>query len=112
MRKFVCILLGLILFVGAGGILVKRQLQLTDYDGPSAAAPAATRSLAEKKADHPAIRQQRRINRGINQYRTPEGGWNMFQAALDVLNAVIGVIGIGMAFSGMRMRRNNGGSRT
>lgn len=38
---------------------------------------------------------------------TPQqfGGWQMFSAVIDVLNVIVGLIGIGLAITGTRMRR-------
>lgn len=106
MRKLAYVLLGLILLAGSGTILVKRQLRLANDDGPPAASAPATRSLAREPGDAgaPVARTQRRIDRGIEQYRTPQGGWKLFEAVIDVLNVVVGVVGIGLAVSGMRRR--------
>lgn len=113
MRKLMYVLFGLLIFAGSAGLLFSRQMQLTDV-GPAAVAPSdaksATRSIRPNTLDRQAI-QQRRFERGIRQYRKPDGGWNTIQAVIDVLNVVVGVIGIGLALSGMRMRREAGGRR-
>jgi hypothetical protein len=108
MRNLAYILLGLLLVAGAGGVLMKRQLRLADDDRSAAAPAAATRSIARESGGDKAVaaRPQRRIDRGIEQYRTPQGGWKLFEAVIDVLNVVVGIVGIGLAVSGMRMRRD------
>ena len=108
MRKRSLILLGLLLVAGAGGILLKRQLRVADGDGPGAEAPAATRSIARESGGDKVVvtRPKRRIDKGIEQYRTPQGGWKLFEAVIDVLNVVVGIVGIGLAVSGVRMRQD------
>ena len=113
MRKLIYVVFGLLIFAGAAGLLYSRQMQLTS-DGPAAVAPSdeksATRSIRPNAADRQAL-QQRRFERGVRQYRKPDGSWNTVQAVIDVLNVVVGMIGIGLALSGMRMRRDAGSRR-
>ena len=120
MRKLFYVLLGLLIFAGAAGLLINRQLQVADDVAVSAPdnPPPNPRSrsfskdgagTAERDAQ-PGARAERRFDRGLRQYRTPAGGWNTFQAVLDVLNVVVGIVGIGLAFSGVRMRRDAGAS--
>jgi hypothetical protein len=108
MRKLAYILLGLLLVAGSGAFLLTRQLRVADGDKPAAAPTATTRSITrENGGDKVAVtKPQRNIDKGIEQYRTPEGGWKLFEAVIDVLNVVVGLIGIGLAVSGMRMRRD------
>jgi hypothetical protein len=107
MRKLTYILFGLMIFAGAAGLFYNRQMQPAD-DGPAAFAPSneKTRGMRPYSADRQAM-QQRRFERGIRQYRQPDGSLNTFRAVIDVLNVVVGIIGIGLALNGMRMRRGS-----
>ncbi len=110
MRKLIYVLFGLMIFAGATGLLYMRQMQVAD-DAPVASQSqekSATRGLAPNGPDRPALRVQRgdrRIDRGLSQYRKQDGSLNSFAAILDILNVVVGVVGIGLALSGMRARR-------
>lgn len=114
MRRVLYVVLGLALFAGATFHLYKRQFLPTDLGdywpsmteaSPESATKSGERpSFAERRAERPEIRQ-RRIDRGIQQYRRPDGTWNKVSAVIDVLNVVVGIIGIGLAIAGMRDRR-------
>jgi hypothetical protein len=110
MRKLMYVVFGLMIFAGAAGLLFSRQMREADT-APASAGPAqregvATRGLKPSGGDRIAVqRGTRRIDRGINQYRSPDGSWQMFEAAIDVLNVIVGIVGIGLALSGMRDRR-------
>jgi len=113
MRKLIYVLFGLLIFAGAAGLLYNRQMQLA-ADGPAVATPSddrsTTRSIRPNAQDRQAV-QQRRFERGVRQYRKPDGSWHTFQAVIDVLNVVVGVIGVALALFGMRMRREASGRR-
>lgn len=94
MRKFLYILLGIVLLGGALTTFGVRQLGwevpgLSQYDdhGPSA------RSVARERGWH-------RHDGGSR------GGGLSFATVLDLLNFVVGVIGIVLTVIGMRMQRN------
>ena len=103
MRKFIYVIFGLMIFLGAAGLLYTRQMQVVEGDAPavSQAEPSSTtRGLTPDRRV-----SQRRYDRGLDQYKTQDGGWKIFEAAIDILNIVVGIIGIGLALSGMRARR-------
>ena len=120
MRKLFYVLLGLLIFAGAAGLLINRQLQVADDVTMSAPADPQSKPRARSFSRdgtgvsggdvQPGARAQRRFDRGLGQYRTPAGGWNTFQAVLDVLNVVVGIAGIGLALTGVRLRRDSGAS--
>ena len=110
MRKLIYVLFGLLIFSGAAGLLYMRQMQVADYAPVAAQSQekSTTRGFSPDRPDRSASREQRgerRFDRGINQYRRQDGSWNSFSAVLDLLNVVVGVVGIGLALSGMRARR-------
>jgi hypothetical protein len=98
MRKLMYILLGIVLVGGAVGAFGVRQL---GWDGPSLSrsdrGPAATRSISRERGDG-HWRGQGGGRRG--------GSWLSFATVLDLLNVVVGVIGIVLTVIGMRMQRN------
>lgn len=108
MRKLLYVIFGLMIFAGSAGLFYARQMQLAD-SVPMSVEPrdgVTTRGLRPDAGDRVAVqRGTRRIDRGLDQYRRPDGSWQMFEAAIDVLNVVVGIIGIGLALSGMRDRR-------
>ena len=94
MRKFAYIFLGLALLIGAGGLFYQRHLSVSamkNYAAPSRGLPhdgvAGTRSLRRSRA--PAVLAKRAL----------------FGRALDVLNLIVGVVGIWFSISGMKMQR-------
>ncbi|MGQ0673916.1 MAG: hypothetical protein ACT4N2_13715 [Hyphomicrobium sp.] len=121
MRKLIYVVFGLMIFTGAAGLLYNRQMRVVDDAGPGIASETdggTERGVTGRGLDRPealqkrqAQRAERRIDRGLRQYRTPSGNWQTFEAVVDVLNVVVGLVGIGLAVSGMRMRRANSGAR-
>lgn len=105
MRRIMFVVFGLMIFAGSAGLFFNRQLRPMEA-APSASERApATRGLGSP-ADGPTVqRGTRRIDRGLDQYRLPNGGWQTFEAAIDVLNLIVGLVGISLAVSGMRARR-------
>lgn len=94
MRKFVFILLGIILVGGAISTFGVRQL---GWDGPrfSHSDRGSSRSFEASR------------DRGWAHDRGGRGGsWLNFSNVLDLLNVLVGVVGIGLTISGMRMQRN------
>ncbi len=111
MRRLMYVLFGLLVFAGAAGLLYTRQIQVAMMRRSlrSSGGGGATRGIRSGSGDRRRTgvqRGERRIDRGINQYRKQDGSWNMFAAVLDVLNVVVGIVGIGLALSGMRARKN------
>ena len=95
MRKLMTVLLGLLLMFGATGVLAYRL-----YDAPERAESAGKGNL---RAPDTGVASKDRLAR---RYYEPEaGGWQLFSAAVDVLNVIVGLIGIGLTISGVRMRR-------
>jgi NhaP-type Na+/H+ or K+/H+ antiporter len=111
MRNFLYVVIGILLFGGAAGWLYVRQMSPLQDDAPAMSrqaapdAPSASRSKPEAKDATRSLKAQRRIDRGLDQYRRPDGTWNTVSAVVDILNVVVGIIGIGLALSGMRARR-------
>jgi hypothetical protein len=110
MRKLLYVVFGLMIFAGSAGLLYSRQMQLAG-DAPSAAQSepkAATRGLGPEAKDRREVRSERaerRIDRGLRQYKRDDGSWRTFEAVIDVLNVVVGMVGIGLALSGLRARK-------
>lgn len=101
MRKAAFIVLGLVLLTGAAGMGLYRHLVLP---GQSAVA---------RHAAPPVLREDAKRGAGPDRKqpedaKAPESGgagWNAVQMALDVLNIVIGAVGIWLAVAGIRMQR-------
>lgn len=111
MRKFLYFVFGLMIFSGAAGFLYMRQMRPAEdtiASSPAKELAPATRSAkpADRDGDRVVRRGDRRIDRGVAQYRTIDGRWNMFEAVVDVLNVVVGMIGIALALQSMRSRKN------
>jgi hypothetical protein len=98
MRKVMYILLGIVLVFGAVGAFGVRQL---GWEGPSLSrserAPHSTRSFSRERSSG-SWHGERGGRR--------DGSWLSFATLLDLLNVVVGVIGIVLTVIGMRMQRN------
>lgn len=92
MRKFAYILLGLILVGGAIGMFTYRNV-LTSTRGTSITQSSRTVAPASRSADRAS--------------RPPSGmdAGRIFEIGLNVLNAVVGIVGIWVGIAGMRMGR-------
>lgn len=101
MRKFFYILIGIVLVGGAISTFGARQ---SGWDRPGLSSFGASpghRSLERSYGggEPRAWFSDRGGRRG-------GGSWFNASNALDLLNALVGVIGIGLTISGMRMQRN------
>lgn len=94
MRKFLYVLLGIVLVGGAVGTFGMRNL---GWDGPRIS-----------RSDHgQSGRSFESRDRGFSGERGGRGGsWINVSNILDLLNVVVGVVGIGLTISGMRMQRH------
>jgi hypothetical protein len=108
MRKTGFVLLGLLLVAGAIGTFSYRSLYLphkarTTFAAPSAGAPAADRGRSY-------IPERDPTNRTTSGAPRPSGGilngmWGNVEMVINVLNVVVGVLGIWMTMIGMRLQR-------
>lgn len=119
MRKVWYILLGLVLVGVGAGALYYRYMQnpeiLSRYEsiitGEKEAEPPPP--PAKKRSASPADDQLERYAPGGGEpsaYGLPDRshGFSAFEVILDVLNVLVGLIGIVLTFTGMRMRRAGG----
>lgn len=104
MRKFLYVVLGLVLLGGAAGAFGMRylgwepgaMLQRSDRDGH--------RSFGRERGGG-SSESRRWSDRGHN-HGGGGSGWLTFATVLDVLNVIVGIIGIVLTISGLRMQRN------
>jgi hypothetical protein len=101
MRKFFYILIGIVFIGGAVSTFGARQSGWDRHGGSSFGASPGHRSLERSyggETPH-AWFSDRGGRRG-------GGSWFNASNALDLLNALVGIIGIGLTISGMRMQRH------
>lgn len=98
MRKLMYILLGIVLVGGAAGAFGVRQL---GWDVPSFSQAErgghGDRSFSRERGGGPWRGEDPR-RRG--------GSWLSFATVLDLLNVIVGVVGIVLTVMGLRMQRN------
>jgi hypothetical protein len=103
MRKVLYVLLGLALLGGAAGAFGMRYL---DWQPgamlQSERGAGGPRAFGRERGGGEARRWEG--DRGHGQSRG--GGWLTFATILDVLNVIVGVVGIVLTVSGLRMQRN------
>lgn len=92
MRKIIYLVLGLSLMIGAGAFFYQRHLSLNAQSSRTVLPNA-------KSSDFGAPRSARRSAVPSAPKRA------LFDRALDVLNLIVGVLGIWFSFSGIRMQR-------
>ena len=101
MRKFLYVLIGIVLFGGAVSTFGARQGGGDGHRVSQFGSSPGHRSLERSyggEEPHSWF-----SDRGS---RRGSGSWFNASNALDLLNALVGVIGIGLTISGMRMQRN------
>jgi hypothetical protein len=103
MRKGTYVLLGLLLVIGAVGAAGWRHVI-----EPSR---SVSRSTSNERLA-PATRSDRSVTRSFSgdrtrtQTQTRLSTWDAVDMIVNVLNAVVGIVGIWLAISGMRMQRD------
>ncbi len=103
MRKFGLILIGLLLIAGAVGAFVYR-LDENPFAANKSGPTAASRSIGTEPANEPKAEGLEAFAR--QRYYEPQtGGWQLFSMVMDVLNLIVGGVGIMLTFNGIRMRR-------
>jgi len=102
MRK-VAMLLGLVLVLGASGLFVQRWLIDPGAHGRH---ERASRGGAEPRWGDNGRGRDARETRGPSGGRnTGPNGLQVAEMVIDILNVVVGVVGIWLAILGMRMHR-------
>lgn len=104
MRRAALLVLGFLVAFGAvAGFAVRqdRNVMFERRQSPGAESAPRWRSAFQHRDDMAprAQRAERRDRQGI-------GGWNAVQLGLDALNALFGLVGIVLAWKGLRGRRN------
>lgn len=109
MRKSLFIILGLLIVVGAGATFAYRQMLLSNAQ---LASRQVERSVREGSEGQPSPSARRGVDReafgnegGEGRSRAKGGNWRLVEIALDVLNILVGIAGIGLAIMGGRMQR-------
>jgi hypothetical protein len=102
MRKFLFIVIGIVFFAGALSAFGARQSGWDRHGGMSSfGASPGHRSLERSYGG-----EEPRAWFSDRGGRRGGGSWFNASNALDLLNALVGIIGIGLTISGMRMQRN------
>ena len=101
MRKLIYVLLGVALCVGAFGLLGVRK-------GPERS--SVTRYCSDRGGDvRGSLRDSQPEVRTATQTRQSRDfsprGWKLVEMTLDALNVLVGIVGIGLAVMGLRMKR-------
>ncbi len=99
MRK-VILWLGILLVLGAAGLFAQRWVVEPARHGRY----EQSRGFAERGRDEGGSRRPARRERAPN-------GLQIFEIVVDLLNVVVGIVGIWLAVLGMRLQRANGASR-
>jgi len=100
MRK-VIVWLGILLVLGAAGLFAQRWIVEPAKHGRY----EQSRGFAEQRGrDGGGPRNPGRRDRGPN-------GLQLFEIVIDLLNVVVGIVGIWLAVLGMRLQRANGAPR-
>ena len=95
MRKLFLVLLGLIMFAGAATVFAYRWVGTSWVASRSASPQPGARSAAPQAAP------DRRVTRDRNSGQA----FATFEILLNIANLLVGVVGIWLAISGMRMQR-------
>jgi hypothetical protein len=102
MRK-VLLWVGVLLALGAGALFAQRWIVEPARHGRY----EQSRGFSDQRGagrDERGQRNSGRRDRGVN-------GLQVFEIVIDLLNVVVGVVGIWLAVLGMRLQRANGASR-
>lgn len=103
MRKLGLILVGLVLIAAAAGSILYRTDQ-NPFTSKMSDSTTASRSLQSEPKSEPKAEGFEAFAR--ERYYEPQtGGWQLFSMVMDILNLVVGGVGIVMTFAGIRMRR-------
>lgn len=98
MRKLMFVLFGIVL-LGGSLYAFNHRYELIGRPGVTANRDVATRSAQPK--DRPAAQRE-----GARREPSAAPSWKVVDRALDVLNLVVGVLGIFLAIRGMRAPAN------
>lgn len=97
MRKFFYILLGLIL---AGGALATFGARQYGWQPPGMS--RSDEGFSSRSFERRDSVRRDRSSRG----RRDDSSWLSFESIVDLLNILVGIVGIVLTISGMRMQRN------
>lgn len=115
MRRIAYVFVGIVLFAAAAGVLGYRLVNepafLERYSWvigeENAASPQqhAPEAMSPQGGDRPSMQTQARRGDDRRSPREQLNNMKFFELGLDVANVLVGVIGIYLTLSGIRMRR-------
>lgn len=104
MSKVVIVLLGLALMAGAAGVAGYRYLVRTDQTSTVRPGVSQNATRGPARESSPG-RQPDGARPPIRPGREQFSGYSVLELALDLINAIVGLVGIFVAILGMRMSR-------
>jgi hypothetical protein len=101
MRRAVLVMLGLVVAFGAGAGFVARQQRGAGVEVVRPSADAGQR-VRHQRSVVPGRGEPAPMQRADRREGRQPGSWRALQIGLDAINALVGLVGTGMAWRGMR----------